>query len=211
MKNILHITASPRCEASFSARFSQQIVERLLARTPGAAVVRRDLGRVGLAHVDEAYGHTLAGSWPQPEDAYEQPGSLAQSERLICELEAADAVVIGTPMHNYTVPSVLKAWIDHVLRAHRSFALSAAGKTGLLADRPVHIAVASGGAYTGDGARQPDFLTPYLKAVFETIGIRALHFYALQHTVRGGETVSAGLREVESLLDCRLPLVGAAV
>jgi FMN-dependent NADH-azoreductase len=100
-----------------------------------------------LPHVDETYGHTLAGSWPMKPDACRQPGSLAQSERLICELEAADAVVIGTPMHNYTVPSVLKAWIDHVLRAHRSFGFSAEGKVGLLADRPVYVAVASGGGY----------------------------------------------------------------
>lgn len=210
MKNVLHITASPRGDASFSTKFSQRIVERLLAREPGAVVVRRDFGRIGLPHVDETYGHTLAGSWPMRDDAYEQPGSLAQSERLICELEAADAVVIGTPMHNYTVPSVLKAWIDHVLRAHRTFALSATGKKGLLADRPVYIAVASGGGYTGEGPRQPDFLTPYLKAVFETIGIRALQFYALQYTVMGEEAVSAVLRDVESLLAERLPVPVAA-
>jgi FMN-dependent NADH-azoreductase len=151
MKNILHITASPRGNASFSLNFSQRIVERLRERAPEAVVVRRDFGAIGLAHIDETYGHTLAGSWPQRPDAYERPGSLAQSERLICELEAADAVVIGTPMHNYTVPSVLKAWIDHVLRAHRSFGFSAGGKVGLLADRPVYIAVASGGGYTREG------------------------------------------------------------
>jgi FMN-dependent NADH-azoreductase len=217
MKNILHITASPRGNASFSLNFSQRIVERLRERAPEAVVVRRDFGAIGLAHIDETYGHTLAGSWPQRRDAYERPGSLAQSERLICELEAADAVVIGTPMHNYTVPSVLKAWIDHVLRAHRSFGFSAGGKVGLLADRPVYIAVASGGGYTregtgegtgdgtGEGPRQPDFLTPYLEAVFATIGIRDLHFFALQRTVMGDAVVAEALRGVEALLAQKLP------
>jgi FMN-dependent NADH-azoreductase len=209
MKNILHITASPRGNASFSLNFSQRIVERLRERAPEAVVVRRDFGAIGLAHIDETYGHTLAGSWPQRPDAYERPGSLAQSERLICELEVADAVVIGTPMHNYTVPSVLKAWIDHVLRAHRSFGFSAGGKVGLLADRPVYIAVASGGGYTregtGEGPRQPDFLTPYLEAVFATIGIRDLHFFALQRTVMGDAVVAEALRGVEALLAQKLP------
>jgi FMN-dependent NADH-azoreductase len=205
MKSILHITASPRGAASFSIAFSQRIVERLRERTPGATVVRHDFGAAGLAHVDETYGHTLAGSWPMKPDAYERPGSLAQSERLIRELEAADAVVIGTPMHNYTVPSVLKAWIDHVLRAHRSFGFSAEGKVGLLADRPVYVAVASGGGYAGEGARQPDFLTPYLEAVFRTIGIRDLHFFALQHTVMGADIVGKSLRAVEALLERTLP------
>ncbi|MDM0010030.1 NAD(P)H-dependent oxidoreductase [Variovorax sp. J22G73] len=205
MSNILHITASPRGKASFSVNFSERIVERLRERTPGAIVVRRDFGTIGLPHIDETYGHTLAGSWPQQPDAYERPGSLAQSERLICELEAADAVVIGTPMHNYTVPSVLKAWIDHVLRAHRSFGFSAEGKVGLLADRPVYVAVASGGGYTGEGARQPDFLTPYLEAVFATIGIRDLHFFSLQRTVMGDAAVAQALRGVEDLLEQKLP------
>jgi FMN-dependent NADH-azoreductase len=209
MNNILHITASPRGKASFSLNFSQRIVDRLRERAPQAVVVRRDFGAIGLAHIDETYGHTLAGSWPQQPDAYERPGSLAQSERLICELEAADAVVIGTPMHNYTVPSVLKAWIDHVLRAHRTFGFSAEGKVGLLADRPVYVAVASGGGYTregtGEGPRQPDFLTPYLEAVFATIGIRDLHFFALQRTVMGEAVVAEALRGVEALLAQKLP------
>jgi FMN-dependent NADH-azoreductase len=209
MNNILHIAASPRGKASFSLNFSQRIVDRLRERAPQAVVVRRDFGAIGLAHIDETYGHTLAGSWPQQPDAYERPGSLAQSERLICELEAADAVVIGTPMHNYTVPSVLKAWIDHVLRAHRTFGFSAEGKVGLLADRPVYVAVASGGGYTregtGEGPRQPDFLTPYLEAVFATIGIRDLHFFALQRTVMGEAVVAEALRGVEALLAQKLP------
>lgn len=205
MKRILHITASPRGNASFSANFSQRIVERLLARDPDATVMRRDLGAIGLAHIDETYGHTLAGSWPMQPDAYDRPGALAQSERLIRELESADAVVIGTPMHNYTVPSVLKAWIDHVLRAHRSFGFSAEGKVGLLADRPVYVAVASGGGYTGDGARQPDFLTPYLAAVFKTVGIAQLHFFPLQYTVMGEEAVARTLRDMEALLELSLP------
>jgi hypothetical protein len=71
--------------------------------------------------------------------------------------EFADVVVIGTPMHNLTVPAALKAWIDHVVRARRTFTISAAGKVGTLRDRPVFVAIASGGRFSGERARQPDF------------------------------------------------------
>ena len=85
-------------------------------------------------------------------------------------------------MHNLTVPSSLKAWIDHVVRARRTFNVTAAGKVGLLRDRPVLVAVASGGRFSGERARQPDFLTPYLKAVLAMIGLNDLTFFSIQAT-----------------------------
>jgi FMN-dependent NADH-azoreductase len=97
-------------------------------------------------------------------------GSLVRAEALIEEVEAADVIVIGTPMHNLTVPSVLKAWIDQILRAGRTFKSTPAGKVGMLRDRPVFIAIASGGVFTGERASQPDFLTPYLSVVLGSAG-----------------------------------------
>jgi FMN-dependent NADH-azoreductase len=81
------------------------------------------------------------------------------SEELIRELESSDFVVISTPMHNLTVPSTLKAWLDHVIRARRTFNIGREGKVGTLRDRPVFVAIASGGRFSGERARQPDFLT----------------------------------------------------
>ena len=75
--------------------------------------------------------------------------ALATSEALIGELEACDAVVIGTPMNNYTVPATLKAWIDQIVRIHRTFRSTPQGKVGLLRDRPVYVVIASGGYFTG--------------------------------------------------------------
>lgn len=206
MKKILHLTCSPRGVASQSYLFSARIVERLLACHPQAHVMQRDLWAQPLPHVDEDYGHALAGSRQFGPEAFARPGTLAQSEALIVELESADAVVIGTPMHNYTVPSVLKAWIDHVLRIHRTFVPTPEGKRGLLADRPVHVAVASGGGYAGKQPRQPDFLTPYLEAVFGTIGLKTLHFYPLQRMVMGDDVVAGAWRDATALLDARLAL-----
>lgn len=99
---------------------------------------------------------------------------------MIRELESADCLVIGTPMHNYTVPSALKAWIDHVVRANRTFTHIPTGKLGVLADRPVYVAVSSGGSFASEPARQPDFLTPYLTAILNTIGLRTIHFFSVQ-------------------------------
>jgi FMN-dependent NADH-azoreductase len=109
-------------------------------------------------------------------------GAFDLSEALIQEVEAADVIVIGTPMHNLTVPSVLKAWIDQILRAGRTFKSTPAGKAGMIRDRPVFIGIASGGVFTGDRANQPDFLTPYLSAVLGSMGLKSLQFLPVQAT-----------------------------
>ncbi|MDS1139182.1 NAD(P)H-dependent oxidoreductase [Pusillimonas sp. SM2304] len=176
---ILHIDCSPRAQ-SHSRRLSAGIVERLLAGSPGASVTRRDLGREPIPHADPGYATALSSA-----DALAaglSNGALQLSEQLIQEVEAADVLVIGTPMNNFTVPSVLKAWIDQILRIGRTFAASPTGKIGLLQDRPVFIGIASGGVFTGDRANQPDFLTPYLTAALGCVGLNALRFLPLQAT-----------------------------
>jgi len=197
---LLHISCSPRAQGSHSARLAQAIVERLCALHPGTQVQLRDLATEPLPHVDGAYADALAGKPPADSAA----GALVRSDALIAELAQADAIVLGTPMHNFTVPSVLKSWIDHVLRIHRTFAPTPEGhKRGLLRNRPVYIAVAAGGMFLGERARQPDFLTPYLRAVFNTMGLHDLHFFVLQATVRGPDALAAAwddaLRQVARL------------
>jgi FMN-dependent NADH-azoreductase len=176
--NILHIDVSPRLE-SHSRKLSAAIVEQLLEVAPGASITRRDLGAKPLPHAEADYAFTL--SSPVTLAAPLQ-GSLDLSETLIREVEAADVIVIGTPMHNFTIPSVLKAWIDQVLRVDRTMKSTPAGKEGMLRDRPVFIGVASGGVFTGERANQPDFLTPYLTLALNSIGLQSLQFLPLQAT-----------------------------
>lgn len=174
---ILHIDCSPRPE-SYSRALSAGMVDRILDLYPGASVTRRDLGRNPIPHATEDYARALS----NPHEEVD-PACMQLSEELICELEMADAVVIGTPMNNFTIPSVLKAWIDQVLRSGRTFASKAPGqKVGLVKDRPVYIAVASGGVFADEGASQPDFLRPYLTAALKCIGLHSLHFLPLQAT-----------------------------
>ncbi len=207
--NILHITCSARAEESQSTRFSYRIVERLVAAAAGgpAQVTLRDLAWAPLPHVDGVYAHALAGRPPVGGGTMQPPerlGTLLRSDQLIAELEAAHAIVIGLPMHNYAIPSCLKAWVDHVLRIGRTFSASPEGKRGLLADRPVYIAVASGGFYAGAKANQPDFVTPYLQAALGTMGLHALHFFALQGMVFGHERVAQAWGEATAALDAVL-------
>jgi FMN-dependent NADH-azoreductase len=109
-------------------------------------------------------------------------GALDFSEALIQEVEAADVIVIGTPMNNFTVPSGLKAWIDQILRVDRTMMSTSAGEMGMLRDRPVFIGIASGGVFTGDKANQPDFLTPYLSLALGSIGLKTVQFLPVQAT-----------------------------
>ena len=125
---------------------------------------------------------------------------MSRSEELIQELESSDFVVIGTPVHNFTVPSALKAWIDHVVRIRRTFNKTGDGYAGMLRDRPVFVAVSSGGRYSGERARQPDFLTPYLRAILGIIGLHDLTFFSVEGSSLGPDAVAeAGTRTDQAL------------
>jgi FMN-dependent NADH-azoreductase len=189
--NILHIDCSPRAD-SHSRQLSASIVEKLVEVAPGARIGRRDLGADPLPPATSDYATTLSSPATL---AAPVEGSLELSEKLIQEVEAAGAIVIGTPMHNLTVPSVLKAWIDQILRAGRTFRSTPAGKTGMIPDRPVLVAIASGGTFTGERAGQPDFLRPYLKEVLESIGLKSVQFLAVQATAFLNEETAASARE----------------
>ena len=200
--NILHIDCSPRA-GSHSRKLSAAIVARLSVLVPGARITRRDLGREPIPHADADYATAL--SSPAVLAAGPPDETVRLSEQLIREVEAADAVVIGTPMNNFTVPSVLKAWIDQILRMGRTIGVSSTGeKVGLLRDRPVYVGVASGGVFTGECAKQPDFLIPYLTAALGCVGLNSLQFFPLQATVfldqdqlaAGREALLAGMDTV---------------
>ena len=201
--NILHIDCSPRAH-SHSRQLSTALVARLLMCNPGAAVIRRDLGRQPLPHASADYAETL--SAPNATTAELAKAALQLSEQLINEIEMSDALIIGTPMNNFTVPSVLKAWIDQILRMGRTMGVNESGeKIGLLQDKLVYVAVASGGVYTGERANQPDFLTPYLVAAFGCVGLTSVKFFPLQATAFLDEARIAAQRE-QLLETLRMPL-----
>lgn len=194
MQRILLLQCSPFGGQSRGGRLARELVERLQQRHPQAALLERDLAREPLPALDAAYAEALVARAPNDDPA------LRISEQMIQELESSDCLVIATPMHNFTVPATLKSWIDHVLRIGRSFAASEAGKVGLLEDRPTFVVVSAGGVYRGEPARQPDFLTPYLRHVLSTIGIHDLTFLHLQGLARAQEHAESMLAQAREQL-----------
>jgi FMN-dependent NADH-azoreductase len=201
MMKILHVSCSPRGQASESYRISQKIIEFLLKREPTAKLANRVIGDGAISHIDESYATALGATRQSSAEIFPK-GSMSQSEELIQELDSADFVVIGTPMHNFTVPSVLKAWIDHIVRVRRTFDSTKEGYVGRLRDRPVFLAVSSGSRYSGERARQPDFLTPYLKTILGIIGLHDLTVFSIEGTALGPDAVvEARIRADQAIED----------
>ncbi|MET3896326.1 FMN-dependent NADH-azoreductase [Devosia sp. UYZn731] len=196
MKTILHVSCSPRGQDAESYRLSQKIIGHLQRQEPATIVVDRVIGDGRLPSVDSDYALSQ-GSAADVSDR----GSMILSEQLVGEVESADVIVISTPMHNYTVPATLKTWIDHVARARRTFDVGAAGKVGLLRDRQVFIAIAAAGRFSGERARQPDFLTPYLQAILNMIGLHDLTFFSVQGTGSSPDNVARARTRTDEILE----------
>jgi FMN-dependent NADH-azoreductase len=199
MTTILYLRCSPRGPAAFSSRMAEEVIARLLDHNPGAEIVLRDLSAHPPPLIDAGFSAAILGP------PGETPTALEVSEALIRELETADVLVIATPMHNYGMPAVLKAWVDQIVRIHRTFASTPGGKVGKLHDRPVWLVVASGGWFSGPGPAgapaQADFLTPYLRAVLRTIGIGDLRVLTLEGMTRGAEIAEGAFARARAALD----------
>lgn len=181
--NVLRVIASPRGTDSESLRLSHHVLEGIASQAGDRSVSVTDLDLNALPHADACYARALAA--PAEVESPSAGSSLQHSDRLIRQLEEADVLLIATPMHNYCVPSALKAWIDLIVRIRVTFSGTPQGKVGLLRDRPVYAAISSGGLISGDQARQPDFLRPYLQAVLATVGLHDLNFFSVEGTARG--------------------------
>ena len=183
MKNILFITSSPRGSESYSRKVAQSIVDDLQLGHLDANVVVRDLARYPIPHVGEAF---VGGLWSGPERRTpEQAEAIARSDSLIDELAAADTIVLAAPMHNFGLPSTLKAWIDHVVRAGRTFSYSQKGPEGLLKGKRAIIVVARGGVYSEGPAKSFDFQEPYLRAILGFIGITDIEIVRVEGVAQG--------------------------
>ncbi len=170
MTTILQIDSSILGANSVSRLLTAEIVAHQLELHPGATVVHRDLGADPALHLSGL--HLAAFQGASPESA-ELGADIARGGQYIEDLFAADIMVIGAPMYNFTIPSQLKVWIDRVLVAGRTFRYTANGPEGLVPNsKKVIIASARGGIYTGDSpAASLDFQESYLKAALAFIGL----------------------------------------
>jgi len=175
IQKILVIETSPRGPDSVSRRLTEKVVAGLRARSPRAEVFVRDLAHEPIPHLE---GVVVGAAFTPPESRTSgQKAAIALSDALVDELLEADAVVIGVPMWNFGLPSVLKAWIDHVVRANRTFSFVGGAPAGLLQkDKKVIVVKASGSRFTGSPLESLDHLEPHLKTVFGFMGVPNLEF-----------------------------------
>jgi FMN-dependent NADH-azoreductase len=176
MKNILVIESSSRGSESMSGKLTQAIVEKLKAAHPGVRVKARNLGKEPFPHLDES---RLASFFAPPEKhTSHEKETLRLSDQAISELIEADAIVIGVPIYNFSIPSALKTWIDHVARAGHTFKYGANGSPeGMVIGKKVYLAIASGGIYSEGPMKAFDFAEPYLKAVLGFLGMTDIHTF----------------------------------
>ena len=183
MATLLKIDSSPMGEHSISRKLTSEFAATWRKAHPGGEVISRDLTRTELAPVNGLW----VGAAYTPEDARsrEQQEALAVSDTLIAELQRADEFVIGVPMHNFSIPSTLKLWIDQVARKGKTFSYGADGPKGLLAGKKATLLVASGGVYEhGTAMASLNFVTPYLRAVFGFLGVTDVTIIAAEGTAQ---------------------------
>ena len=161
MTKILHIDSSLKGEASNTRKLSAAIVAKL-----GGDVTYRDLVKSNLSPIDEA----IFGAYYTPADdrSAEQKASLAQSDELLAEIYAADVIVIGAPMYNFSISASLKLYLDLICRVGETFQYTETGPKGLLEGKKIYFAIATGGTPIGSPADQ---LVPTLKTIFGFLGI----------------------------------------
>jgi FMN-dependent NADH-azoreductase len=189
---LLHIDSSISGEASASRQLSSEIVRALTEATPGVEVIRRDLHANPLPHLDNAL---LPAIRPDPAS---DPATRPTDEKGAAALDeflSADIVVIGTPMYNFTVPTQLKAWIDRIAIAGKTFSYSEAGPKGLAGGKKVIIASSRGGLYApGMPFAANDFQEPYLRAIFRFLGIEDIEVVRAEGIAYGPEQREAAIK-----------------
>ena len=205
MPTLLQIDSSPRLDDSVTRALTARFVQLWCAREPDGVVIRRDIGLSPPPHPDEFTLTAVA----LPEDVRDprQQAAAALSDRMLEELEAADVVLIGAPMYNFSVTSGLKAWFDLVSRPGRTFRYGPNGQEGLLSGKKVVAITARGGFYQqGDGAGGAEDLQEALIAsFFRFIGLDEVHFIHAEGQAIDAQTAAAqrvqAERDIDRVLD----------
>lgn len=208
MNNILLITSSPRGEASHSTSVARELADRLADANPGTVVTHRDLGAEPLPHLD---GILLSALSTANRDGLSPQvlASALRADAAIAQLQAADAVIIATPMINFGMPTQLKSWFDHVLRADTTFRYTEKGPEGLVTGTKAYVVTATGGVYSDGPMAALDFQAPHLKTLLNFIGITDIEHVAIEGVAFGPETAEKSVAAARAKVKA-LPVAAAA-
>ncbi|PZQ43329.1 FMN-dependent NADH-azoreductase [Pseudomonas oleovorans] len=195
MSRVLVIESSARQQGSVSRELTRQFIGNWQAAHPADQIQIRDLAVEPVPHLDA----TLLGGWMTPSEQQNdaEKAALARSNQLTDELLAADVLVLAAPMYNFAIPSTLKAWLDHVLRAGVTFKYTETGPQGLLTGKRAFVLTARGGIYAGSAL---DHQEPYLRQVLAFIGIHDVQFIHAEGLNLGAEFSEKGLAQAKAKL-----------
>jgi len=166
MKNILHVLSSPGGENSVSIKLGNAIVEKLVSEYPGSTVTEINVAKNPFPHLEENLIKATRSSAATSDNE-----ALKRSDEAVRQVKEADIIVIGVPLFNFGIPSTLKSWVDNVVRPGVAFTYSEKGVQGLITNKQVYLAVASGGIYSEGPMKEYDFGAPYLEKVLNFIGV----------------------------------------
>jgi FMN-dependent NADH-azoreductase len=195
MSRVLIIESSARQQGSVSRQLTQTFIQQWQAAHPADQITVRDLAAQPVPHLDA----DLLGGWMKPAEQRNdsEQESLQRSNELTDELLAADVLVLAAPMYNFAIPSTLKAWLDHVLRAGVTFKYTETGPQGLLTGKRAYVLTARGGIYAGSSA---DHQEPYLRQVMGFVGIHDVQFIHAEGMNLGGDFQEKGLNQANAKL-----------
>lgn len=184
MSTLLQIdSSSSQTGASISRQLTAEFVEQWKKSHPGGTVITRDLMTSALPPVTSEW---IGASYtPESARTQDQRQVLAISDALVQELQDADEYVIGVPMYNFSIPAVLKLWIDQIVRAGKTFSYEGGAPNGLLKGKKATILVASGGVYDhGTPMEAMNFVEPYLRSILAFLGVTEANFINAGGTAR---------------------------
>ena len=207
MTNILILDSAATGSASVSRKLTDAAEQTIRRRDPSAGIVRRDIGRNPIPHLTEESVPAIRAGLVESAAAGE---ALALANELVDELQAADLIVIGAPMYNFGMPSTLKAWFDHVLRAGITFRYSEAGPEGLVKGKKAIVVAARGGLYSEGPGAAFDNQEPHLRTMLGFMGITDVTFVRAEKLAFGPEAAAAAVADaigrIEELTEAELPL-----
>jgi FMN-dependent NADH-azoreductase len=196
MSTLLQITSSVFSQGGQSSQLADHYVAAWKKNNPDAKVVTRDLAANPLPHLG---GATVAAFFtPADKRTAEQQAAIALSDELVAEIQAADIVVIGAPMYNFNIPSVLKAWFDHIARAGITFKYTEKGPVGLLTGKKAVVFSTRGGLYAGT---PNDVETPFVRQFLGFLGITDVNFVYAEGLSYGEDKKAESMKAAKAETD----------
>ena len=198
MKRILHLKSSLLGSASYSIKLGHAIVDQIQAKHPGSTVDELNLVESNIPHLTPAVLQSFF--VPAEQLTPEQKELVRLSDQLVSQLFAADIIVIGAPLINFTIHSSLKAWIDHITRAGITFGYTENGPFGKITGKKVYVAMSSGGVYSDGPGKANDFVAPYLKAFLGFLGMSDLTVFRAEGLKVPGVKDQAMEKAIDSIV-----------